>query len=141
MIWSALITLAARAGIPERLQRIAAWAAIVAAILAIVGAILLTWRLWLGGHDKAVITTENAKVEQTASTAREKSADERVVDALANQIERSDREAAIAKAEAVEAAKPPAERATLPPTTLALNCARLKRAGLTGSDAYRDRCN
>lgn len=140
MMWSILISLAARTGVPERFRKIAAWVAIVAAVLALIGASILAWNLWLGSHDETVIETENARVELNAAGGREKSAEERVVDALQNQIAKSEREAAIAKAEASEAAKEPAERAMLPPTTVALNCARLKRAGLTGSDAYKEKC-
>lgn len=107
------------------------------AVMALLGVV---WAIWLGNHDSAVIERHEDKREAAAAGATVKSAEERAVDALANQMARDQREAAIAVAEASEAAKAPEARATVAPQNRALNCARLKQAGLTGDAAYRDKC-
>jgi len=122
-----------RIGIPERFHRAAMWAAL--ALLAIAA----VW-IWFAVHDAAVIDRHEVKREAAASGARELSAEERSADAITGMLSAQERETAIAKAEESEAAKPPEARATLAPQAQALNCARLKQAGLTDSAAYREVC-
>lgn len=120
-------------GLPAGIRRAALWIA-----LALLTIALIWW--WFARHDAKVIERYEDKREAAAATATVKSAEERAVDALANQMTRDQREAAIAIAEASEAAKAPEARATVAPQNRALNCARLKQAGLTGDAAYREAC-
>ncbi|WP_159975911.1 MULTISPECIES: hypothetical protein [unclassified Novosphingobium] len=122
-----------RIGIPERLHRALAY------VVLAVAAVLLVW--WaVRTYDARVIERYDDKREAAASGAREKSAEERAADAMTGLIVSQERETAIAKAEASEAAKPPEARATVAPQNRALNCARLKQAGMTESAAYREVC-
>lgn len=104
----------------------------------------LVWATWLQFHDADVVERREVKREAAAAPAREIAADERIADAFANQRLRDERDAAIAKAAAAEAAKPIDQRATLPPTTVALNCARLlhaySSAELAKMRAYQEMC-
>ena len=57
---SFLIALVARAGIPERFQKVAAWIAAILAAIALLGALYGGWRLWLGHHVKQAIDAHDA---------------------------------------------------------------------------------
>lgn len=115
-------------------------------LAALVGVLLAwaLWSLWLGNHDEAVIDRHEDKRNEAAAPASEKAATERADDALLNAELRAERDEAIAKAEALEAAKAPEARATIAPTTVALNCARLRQAYTAGELAkmagYREAC-
>ena len=128
-----LIPIFIRWGFTQRLAKIAAWAVVVLTILAVLAVIKVN-------YDSNVIERHEDKREAAAAGATVKSAEERAVDALANQMARDQREAAIAVAEVSEAAKAPEARATVAPQSRALNCARIKQAGLTGDAAYREAC-
>lgn len=126
-----------RIGIPERLHRAVIWVA-----LAALCAVLVAW--WFARHDAKVIERHEVKREASASDARELSAEERAADAMEGLIVEQARERDIAKAAASEAAKPPEQRAALPPTSVALNCNRLLRsysaAELAKMPAYQEKC-
>lgn len=109
-----------------------------AAALAIACAFLI-W-LWFRAHDANVIERHEMQRESASNAAAVKSADERVVDAFENQRLRDQRDQAIAKAEQAEAAKPVEARSTLSAQDTALNCARLRQAGLTGGARYKEMC-
>lgn len=128
-----LAPLLLRIGIPERLHRWATYAA-----LAVLTIALVWW--WFARHDAKVIERHEGKREATAAKAEVKSAEERVVEAFENQRLRDQREAAIAKAEASEAAKPAEARSTLSAQDRALNCQRLRDAGLTGGAKFKELC-
>lgn len=99
---------------------------------------------WLWQHDRKVLQREQAKREAAASKALDQSAEERANDAVRGIIAEKDRETAIAEAEKKEAQKAPLERATLPPTTVALNCQRLRQAysaeKLAKMPGYAEKC-
>jgi len=132
-----LIRAAAFLGVPARLQRLVGWA------LAVIVLVALLWGA-KAAYDASVIDHHQAKQEKKTVKALDVAAEQRATDAIVNAMAERDRENAIAAAEAAEAAKPPAERATLPPTTLALNCARFKRAyspaELAKIPAYKELC-
>jgi len=148
MIWNLAFALVTRLGIPESLRKVAAWIAIsfaaIALLAGVAGVAVISWNRWLAEHDEAVI--EAYKAAQAAKTvqALDVAAEQRATDAFVNAMTERERDDAIAAAEASEAAKPPAERATLPPTTVALNCTRLKRAytpaELAKIPAYKEKC-
>lgn len=100
--------------------------------------------LWLHMHDTKVVQQSDAQRTVQALPALDTAAQDRAIDAVANITAANAREAAITTADATEAAKPPEDRATLPPTTLALNCARLRRAysaaQLAKIPAYQEHC-
>lgn len=68
------------------------------------------------------------KQQAETADAGGRSAEERSDDAMQGTIASKARETEIAKAAASEQAKPPQQRATLPPTMIALNCERLRQA-------------
>lgn len=107
------------------------------------GAVAVVW-VWLVHRDAKVIERHEAEVKAAAAPALEKAAEERVTDAFENQRLRDQRDAAIAKAEAMEQAKAPEARSTLAPTAVALNCVRMRQAysaaELAKMAAYRERC-
>lgn len=107
-------------------------------------AIIATGAIWLNFHDAAVVEQHEVKREAAASGARERSAEERAIDAVTNFQAEQEREAAIARAEASEAAKPPELRAVVPPTTIARRCAQLLRTysseQLAKMAAYQEKC-
>jgi len=107
--------------------------------VAIVALFALT-SLWLSRRDAEVIERHEYKREAAAAPAREKAAEDRAQDAINNMLAEKARELEIARAEASEAAKAPEARATLSPQALALNCERLRQAGMTGERAYKEAC-
>lgn len=124
-----IIPLVAKLGVPKRFQRIAAWIGVVAT------AIALLWAGW--AILKASIIDDHEKNRAVRSIdARDKSAEERADDAVRNLLAEKDREGAIKAA--------PNAGATLAPSTVAANCARLRAAysaeDLAKSDAYRELC-
>lgn len=138
MIAAALFT--ARAGLATLHSGIKWAMGGTAAMLALIAA----GALWLHFHDAKVITTHEDARQAAATDATVKSAEERADDAVQGLIVEQARETAIAKAEASEAAKPIEQRAALPPTTIALNCARLLHAysstELAKMPAYQEHC-
>lgn len=147
MIEAFFIRFAARL-VPERFQRGVAWILAGFALLALVAALVATvWggaRLWMRFHDAEVVEGHEEKRGAAASGAREISAEERAIDAVTNFQAEREREEAIAKAEATEAAKPPELRAVVPPTTIARRCAQLLRTysseQLAKMAAYQEKC-
>lgn len=121
------------------LPRALAWAKLAPWALLLTSLLIGAWAIWLANHDSAVIERHQTKIQQLDAPASEKAADERITDAFKNQRLRDQRDAAIAKAEALEAAKAPEARATVAPQNRALNCDRLREAGLTGG-AYKEIC-
>jgi len=123
-----LIRMVTQIGIPERFRRIAAYFAGFLAVLALCAALWGAWTLFWRHHDAKVIEVSDAKRDAAIVPALDDAAQERAIDAVANLAAEKEREAVIAKAEASEAAKPVEQRAVIPPTTVALNCERLRRA-------------
>ena len=128
MLEAFLIRLVASLGIPERFRRIAAYVAGFLAVLALCAALWGAWTLFWRHHDAKVIETSDAARTAAIAPAIDDAAQQRAIDAVANVAAEQSREAAIAKAEASEAARPIEQRAVVPPTTVALNCERLRRA-------------
>ena len=126
--------LVANLGIPERFKKIAAWVAI-----AIGAAILLTGAKL--AYDASVIDDYEQDRSIRSIDARDRSAEDRAQDAINNVLAEMDRERAIAQAQASEAVKEADQRAGLSPQELALNCARLRQAGLTGEPSYKELCS
>lgn len=95
-------------------------------------------------HDASVIKASDDKRAAATIPATNRAAEDRAQDAINNAIQTQDDELAIAKAEASEAAKPPEERATIAPTTVALGCQRLRRAysaaELAKMQVYQEKC-
>ncbi|KQM18370.1 hypothetical protein [Novosphingobium sp. Leaf2] len=114
------------------------------AAIALLALLWAAWAIWLHTHDAKVIDQHEAAINQAAAPASQVAAEDRAADALENAQLRSERDDAITKAEAVEAAKPVEQRAALPPTTVALNCARMRQAysaaELVKVAAYKERC-
>lgn len=139
-----VLPLILRLGVPERFGKLVGWIALAIAALVLVGAAWGAWGLWLSNRDEAVIVAEDTKREAAAVELREVSAEERAVDALANQMAREKREEAIKARIAIEAAKAPAARATQPPQVRALNCQLMREdysaAELEKLKAYRENC-
>lgn len=130
---SGLAKLLGRLDIAKPFRRAAICAALAAGTVAVV------W-VWLVHRDAKVIEKHEAQVKAAAAPALEKAAEERVTDAFVNQRLRDERDAAIQRAEAVEAAKPPQARATVAPQSRALNCERLRQAGMTADPIYKEVC-
>lgn len=63
-----LLPLVARLGVPERLQRAAAWIATALALAALAGLLWGAWGLWLGHHDTRIVGADRA----TATIAAQK---------------------------------------------------------------------
>lgn len=124
-------------GLPDGARRAALWIA-----LALLTIALMWW--FFRQHDAKVIERHEDKREAAANDARGRSAEERADDAIAGIIAEQARETEIAKAAASEAAKAPEARAALPPTTIALNCQRLRQsytaAELKNISAYQEKC-
>lgn len=122
---------------PAWVKKLAAWAS-----LAIAAALLL-WAAWeaLKGW---IIEEEDEDRAVASMEQHNASAEQRAIDAVVNIAAENARESAVATAEASEAAKPASERAKLPPTTKALNCARMRqaytKAELGRMDAYKANC-
>lgn len=106
---------------PEPLRKAAAWASIAVAAFAL---------LWAAkaAYDASVIDDHETDRAVESMDAHNQSAEQRAIDAVVNIVAENERERAVAAAEASEAAKPVEQRAKLPPTTRALNCARMRQA-------------
>ena len=91
-------------------------------------------------NDRAAVANADANRAQASIPAVNQSAEERADDAIRNVMADKDREAAIAKAELAEAEKPPAARSTVSAQDQALNCVRLRQAGLIGGPKYKELC-
>lgn len=116
-------------GVPEPIRKAAAWAALITAALAL---------LWAGKaiYDASVVREHETERAVKSIDARDKSAEDRADDAVRNLLAEKDREGAIKAA--------PNAGATLAPSTVAANCARLRAAysaeELAKSAAYRELC-
>jgi hypothetical protein len=134
--------------VPERFQRFIAWMlagfALLVLVAALVAAVWAGTKLWLHFHDAKVVEQHEDARQAAATDATVKSAEKRSADAIQGLVVEQARETAIAKAEASEAARPIEQRAILPPTTIALNCARLLHAysstELAKMPAYQEHC-
>lgn len=122
-IWSRIKSL------PEIVWPILAFAAIVGGVI-----------LWDRIDDAQVVKEIEDKRAITSAKAGQQSAEDRSDAALRNIMSEQARETAIAKAEASEAAKPVEARSTLSAQDRALNCDRLRQAGLTSGPNYRELC-
>lgn len=91
-------------------------------------------------NDREAVEAADAKRAQASIPAVNQSAEERADDAIRNVLAEKDREAAIAKAEVSEAQKAPEARSTVSAQDLALNCARLRQAGLTAGPKFKELC-
>lgn len=116
-------------GLPEVIWWIAAALAIVAAAY-----VFDTF------NDREAVEAADAKRAQASIPAVNQSAEERADDAIRNVLAEKDREAAIAKAEVSEAKKAPEARSTVSAQDQALNCARLRQAGLTTGPKFKELC-
>ena len=123
---------------PEPLRKAAAWATVAVTVAAV---------LWgaKAAYDASVIGDHEERRTIRSIEARDASAEERAHDAIEGILADQQRQIAIAKAEAEEAAKPVEERAALPPTTKALNCKRMEQAftqaELAKMTAYQRECS
>jgi len=106
------------------------------ALVAIVGGVILWDRI----DDAQVVKEIEDKRALNSAKAGQQSAEDRSDAALRNIMSEQARETAIAKAEASEAAKPVEARSTLSAQDRALNCERLRQAGLTSGPNYRELC-
>jgi hypothetical protein len=115
-----IASLVLRTGLSSRVVK--AGLAIGAALL-FAGIAALAWTLWLGHHDKAVVTADRVKsnlaVTTTNAAAHEKAADERLVDDRAVATQEKEMHDAI---HSVPDSAPDAAR-------VRLGCDRLRRAG------------
>jgi hypothetical protein len=115
--------------VPEPLRKAAAWAILITAAVAF---------LWTAKimYDRSIVHDHEQERAAKSIDARDKSAEERADDAVRNLLAEKDREGAIKAA--------PNAGATLAPSTVAANCARLRAAysaeELAKSDAYRELC-
>lgn len=91
-------------------------------------------------NDREAVEAADAKRAQASIPAVNQSAEERADDAIRNVLVEKEREAAIAKAEATEAQKSPEARSTISAQDRALNCTRLRQAGLTSGPKYKELC-
>jgi hypothetical protein len=102
-----------RLGLSDRLARMAAWPAVILAVLA--GVFILK-----GCYDRAVIQRHTAKLDNRAAAAREQSGSERLRDAMIVTANEKDLHHAIRGAPAGGELSPPAR---------ALACERLRKIG------------
>lgn len=122
---------------PESLRKAAAWASVA------IAAALLLWGAWeaLKGW---IIEEEDQDRAVESMGAHNQSAEQRAIDAVVDMTHDRLRNEAIEAVEASEAAKPPAERATLPPSTTAMNCVRMReaysKADLAKMPAFKEHC-
>jgi hypothetical protein len=112
------------------------WAWWIAAILALIAA-AFAFDFF---NDRAAVAEADAKRVQASIPAVNQSAEERADDAIRNVMAEKEREAAIAKAELADAQRAPEERSTVSAQDQALNCARLRQAGLTDGQKYKELC-
>lgn len=111
-------------------------------------ALVVLFLVWDHFDDKAAVKAVQQEARSEALektlTAEQDSAEQRSLDAVKNMMEQQARDAEIAKAAASEAAKPPEQRAKLPPSTVALACQRMRQnyraAELAAMPAYKEKC-
>jgi hypothetical protein len=108
----------------------------VLALAAIVGGVLL-WDRW---DDAQVVEKINQDRAAASAQAGVESAEDRADRVRVDLENKQARELAIARAEASEASKAPEARSTLSAQDRALNCERLRQAGLTGGTKYKELC-
>jgi hypothetical protein len=112
-----LLPVLARWGVPERVRKPLATAALIVAAFAFLAAL---WGIWLWQHDKGVIEAHEAEREARAGEARETAADERVKDAIRDTANEKDLH------DAIDTAPTGGE---LSPAARALACERLRKLG------------
>lgn len=113
-------------------------------ILIGVALLVLGFLVWNHFDNAAAIEQHDQARKAAGAAGRERSAEEAVADAFENQRLRDQRDTEIAQAAAIEAAKPPAARATTAPQGLALNCAIAREdytpAELAKMPEYQEHC-
>jgi hypothetical protein len=112
-----LLPIFARWGVPERIRKPLATAALVLAAFALLAA---AWGIWLWQHDKGVIEAHETEREVKAGEARETAADERVKDIIRDTANERDLHDAIDTAPT---------GGQLSPAAHALACKRLRKLG------------
>lgn len=126
---SLVLPLIAKLGVPERFQRIAAWAALIIAAIALLASAKAI-------YDRSVIADHEKYKTVESIEARDKAAEERAADTIRNADAERQREEAIRTA--------PNAGATVAPSTRALNCKRIEKAytkeQLERITAYQERC-
>lgn len=132
-----ILPLVARLGVPERFRNAAAY------VLLAIAAIALIWAGWAILKASIIEDHEQEKVIESIK-ALDSAAEERANDAIRDLMTDQDRSEAIEEAAKKQEALPPEERATLPPTTVALNCKRIAQAytkeQLEKLAVYQEKC-
>lgn len=116
-------------GVPEIVWPILALALIVGGVI-----------VWDRYDDAQVVEKINRDRAAASAQAGVESAEDRADRVRVDLENKQARELAIARAEASEAAKAPEVRSTLSVQDRALNCERLRQAGLTGGAKYKELC-
>lgn len=116
-------------GVPEIVWPVLALAAIFGGVI-----------LWDRYDDAQVVEKINRDRAAASAQAGVESAEDRADRVRADLEAQRARELAIARAEASEAAKAPEARSTVSAQERALNCERLRQAGLTGGAKYKELC-
>ncbi|WP_285020215.1 hypothetical protein [Novosphingobium sp. fls2-241-R2A-195] len=116
-------------GVPEIVWPVLALALIVGGVI-----------LWDRYDDAQVVEKINRERAAASAQAGVESAEDRADRVRIDLENKQARELAIARAEASEAAKAPEARSTVSAQDRALNCERLRQAGLTGGAKYRELC-
>lgn len=120
-------------GLPE-------WLWYVAGVLALVGGVLV----WNHFENRAAVEDYKDQREQAASRAREDSAEQQAIDAVAQAVSKMERDRVIAEADKAEQAKPAEQRAQTSPQAIALNCAIAREdytaAELEKMPEYQEHC-
>lgn len=99
-----LLGLAARIGVAPRFQRLAAWAFLLLAAVALIFAVRAAWRGWLADRDAAVIQSHDKDLTIEAA-ARVTAADRAADAAMRNRDDAFDNSQATLKDKADEAAR------------------------------------
>lgn len=124
-------------GVPDAIKRPLAWATVIIATIALI------WAGWAILKASIVEDHEQEKVIESIK-ALDSAAEERANDAIRDLMTDQDRSDAIEEAAKKQEALPPEERATLPPTTIALNCKRIAQAytkeQLEKLAVYQEKC-
>lgn len=124
-------------GVPERFRNAAAYALLAIAVIALIWAVKAI-------YDRSVVEDHEQEKVIESIKALDSAAEERANDAIRDLMTDQDRSDAIEGAAKKQEALPPEERATLPPTTVALNCKRIAQAytkeQLEKLVVYKDKC-
>lgn len=132
-----ILPLVAHLGVPERFRNAAAYALLAIAVIALIWAVKAI-------YDRSVVEDHEQEKVIESIKALDSAAEERANDAIRDLMTDQDRSDAIEEAAKKQEALPPEERATLPPTTIALNCKRIAQAytkeQLDRLAVYKDKC-